>query len=86
VLNNVAYMQLSTLRKILHLTKQGLPIVLVGNGPAASAGLARLEDGNPKDVDSEIAVLLSELKNNNSCILVEDVAQVPDALRRINVL
>lgn len=85
-MNAVAFMQISTLTKILQLAKQGLPIVLVGNGPIASAGLNTSADGNATNDDSKITALLSELKNHERCLSVDDVGQIPNALKRINIL
>ncbi|KAJ9123063.1 hypothetical protein QFC22_001252 [Naganishia vaughanmartiniae] len=86
VLNDVAYMQLSTLARILQLAKNGLPIVLVGNGPVVSAGLNPPQDGSATDDDTETVALLLELRNEPKCLSVDNVGQVSDALKRINVL
>ncbi|KAJ9093721.1 hypothetical protein QFC21_006317 [Naganishia friedmannii] len=66
VLNDVGFIQISTFRQILQLAKQGLPIILVGNGPLASAGFNPSDDQSATNHDSEIAALLSELKNDEN--------------------
>lgn len=85
ILNDVSSIQLDTLRRIVGLAKQGLPVILVGKTPMESAGLRLGADGRVGTDDIRIQALLADMKKMERCTRVRDIGEVPKVLKTLHV-
>jgi hypothetical protein len=77
ILNEVSSVPSSTLRRILELAKQGLPIVFVGTIPTTSSGL--------EPDDANIADLVEEILQQCGSAKVDSIEETPTALSAMGI-